>query len=203
SRPTLDVQASTVEVLGTVSIPIVLSEAPNGVSGFDLDVTLSDPAVASISDVQFPDFGLAEHELLSGSRARLRAVDSEDMLESGATNAVLATLQVRGLAQGTTEVTVRVLRLDDDSGSPMEVEYKAGSLRVVSPTCPTLPGATSPSRDMDGDARCEDINGNGRLDYDDVLESPAVTGNAARFDFNGNGRADMADVVELFHLLTS
>lgn len=209
SRPTLDVQASTVEVLGTVSIPIVLSEAPNGVSGFDLDVTLSDPAVASISDVQFPDFGLAEHELLSGSRARLRAVDSEDMLESGATNAVLATLQVRGLAQGTTEVTVRVLRLDDDSGSPMEVEYKAGSLRVVSPTCPTLPGATSPSRDMDGDARCEDINGNGRLDFDDVvdffdaLESPAVTGNAARFDFNGNGRADMADVVELFHLLTS
>lgn len=208
-RPTLDVQASTVAVLDTVSIPIVLSEAPTGVSGFDLDVTLSDPAVARISDIQFPGFGISEHEMLSSARARLRAVDSEDAVESGARNVVLATVGLQGLAQGTTSVTVRILRLDDDRGNAIQPEYTAGTLRVVSPTCPTLPGAASPSRDLDGDGRCEDANGNGRLDFDDVvdlfdaLDSSTVTENATRFDFNGNGGADMADIVKLFDLLTS
>ena len=49
----------------TLSVPIILSEAPNGISGFDLMVTLDDSSVASITDAQFPDFGIAQYDLIS------------------------------------------------------------------------------------------------------------------------------------------
>lgn len=49
----------------------------------------------------------------------------------------------------------------------------------------------------------EDVNGNGRIDFDDVVvlfnntEDTAVTDNVEAFDFNDNGRIDFDDVVDL------
>ena len=57
---------------------------------------------------------------------------------------------------------------------------------------------------MDGDGTTEDLNGNGRTDFDDVrlmfenFESPQVEENPELFDFNGNGRIDFADIIALF-----
>gem|GEM_PF-3099780 len=62
--------------------------------------------------------------------------------------------------------------------------------------------------DLDGDGLYEDLNGNDRLDYNDVVTlfnmldilgaHPFI---AACFDFNHNGRLDFADVVTLFNVL--
>ncbi|MFA5296467.1 MAG: dockerin type I domain-containing protein [Methanoregulaceae archaeon] len=60
--------------------------------------------------------------------------------------------------------------------------------------------------DPDGDGFSEDVNGNGRMDFDDVVVfyrniewvrnySPVGAG---PYDFNGNGRIDLNDVVLLF-----
>ena len=74
---------------------------------------------------------------------------------------------------------------------------------------PTLPGMTSPARDLDGDGLADDVNGNGRLDFADIvvffenIDSPEVQDNASAFDFNGNGAADLADVTALFDLVTA
>lgn len=63
-------------------------------------------------------------------------------------------------------------------------------------------------QDLDGDGLYEDINGNGRADFADVVlffnsfEHWQQTGPmAALFDFNRNGRLDFADVVALFNAL--
>ena len=72
--------------------------------------------------------------------------------------------------------------------------------------CPTLTlsGIVAQSRDLRGDGLCEDINGNGRLDFNDVvmffenLNTPEVQGNWRVFDFNSNGGVDMGDVIVLF-----
>ena len=75
-------------------------------------------------------------------------------------------------------------------------------------TLPTLPGMTSPARDLDGDGRAEDTNGNGRLDFADVvtlfehLASAEVQGNHADFDFNNSGFVDMDDIFQLFAKVT-
>ena len=57
--------------------------------------------------------------------------------------------------------------------------------------------------DPDGDGICEDLNGNGRLDFADVvvyfnrMEWIAKNEPVSAFDLNGNTRIDFADIVKL------
>lgn len=70
-----------------------------------------------------------------------------------------------------------------------------------------FPGYTNPSTDLDHDGLYEDINGNGRLDFDDVVayydnmdwieeNAPVIL-----FDYNNNDNIDFDDVVILYGLL--
>ena len=74
-------------------------------------------------------------------------------------------------------------------------------------TVQAIPGSVSAPADRDSDGKCEDVNGNGRADFADVvlyfnqMGWIAVNEPTARFDFNGNGRIDFADVVWLFNNL--
>ena len=69
---------------------------------------------------------------------------------------------------------------------------------------PALPGALSPPQDIDGDGRYEDVNGNGRPDFADVVllfnhaDLIAPSGWELYYDFNNNTRFDFADIVVLF-----
>ncbi len=77
-------------------------------------------------------------------------------------------------------------------------------VQYVAPPPPIVPGGTGRPADLDGDGWCEDVNGNGRVDFADVtlffaeLEWCATNEPVAILDFNGNGRLDFADVVWLF-----
>ena len=57
--------------------------------------------------------------------------------------------------------------------------------------------------DPDGDGICEDLNGNTRLGFVDVvlyfnrMEWIAVNEPVSAFDLNGDGRIDFADIVKL------
>ncbi|MCQ8893842.1 MAG: PKD domain-containing protein [Methanolinea sp.] len=79
-----------------------------------------------------------------------------------------------------------------------------GCVRVAAPLLSPFPGQDSLPGDPDGDGYFEDINGNGRVDYDDVvvfflslewLEENLVPN---PFDYNGNGRVDFDDIFSLF-----
>jgi lysophospholipase L1-like esterase len=93
--------------------------------------------------------------------------------------------------------------------------YAALSPLLPSPTPPTIPlptqtppgitvpGGTGPAGAPLGDGLYWDVNGNGRLDFADVVlffaQIDWCAANAPRaFDFNANGRLDFADVVRLF-----
>ncbi len=99
------------------------------------------------------------------------------------------------------EYTVTITVSDDDGGTG-----SATFVATVASYCPTLPGMEAPAQDLDSDGLCEDVNGNGRLDFADVrdffrhLDSPEVQGNPQAFDFSGNGRVDMTDVKALFRM---
>jgi PKD repeat protein len=66
-----------------------------------------------------------------------------------------------------------------------------------------LPSGNTP-RDVDGDGKYRDINGNGRKDFADVtlyfkyMEWIAANEPVSAFDFSGNSRIDFTDVVKLF-----
>jgi PKD repeat protein len=65
-----------------------------------------------------------------------------------------------------------------------------------------------PARDADGDGRYEDVDGDGRQSFDDVvtlfesLDAPSVESNPDAFDFNRNGRLDFDDLLALFRSIS-
>jgi len=64
---------------------------------------------------------------------------------------------------------------------------------------PLAPGLNPPT-DPDKDGVFEDVNGNGRLDFNDVviLFDNLPDAEVQFQDVNGNGRIDFDDIVELF-----
>ena len=70
-----------------------------------------------------------------------------------------------------------------------------------------VPGGNGLPTDTNSDGRYEDVNGNGRKDFADVVlffnQMTWIAANepVSAFDFNGNGRIDFADVVWLFNHL--
>lgn len=75
------------------------------------------------------------------------------------------------------------------------------------PYVPVFPGYTNPPTDSDHDDLYEDINGNGKVDFDDVVAYYAnmnwIGKNAtvALFDYNNNDLIDFDDIVKLYNLL--
>lgn len=57
--------------------------------------------------------------------------------------------------------------------------------------------------DLDGDGLYEDLNGNGFLDFDDIVLycDNLETLDPEKFDFNGNGIVDFVDITILYDLL--
>ena len=75
---------------------------------------------------------------------------------------------------------------------------------TVNPAVITLPGQSAQPTDPDHDGLYEDLNGNGRKDYNDLqvfysyLAWVAENEPLAPFDFNGNGRIDFNDLQVLY-----
>ena len=295
--PTLIVGSASADEGQTALVSITLSDATAGLAGFDLLVTLSDPTVANGVSVDFPNFGLTRQTLNSAAEIRVSAVDLSGLVQSGATSVLLATVHVLGVKAGTSDVSLQVIRMDDEDGFPMNPQPLSGAVNIlnvapvvdagpdatilkrdnfvgpgsfidpwadawsatvnygdgsgvqpltlsgnafglshvysdagsytvtvtvtdgsvavgsdtvqVQVTFVTLPGLSAPAQDLDGDGRAEDVNGNGQLDFADILmffthlNSPEVQGDAQDFDYNGNGLADMADITTLFDALVA
>lgn len=114
-----------------------------------------------------------------------------------------------------------VVKRLQDSGAKVYSTAESGTVRIAAsrtgytveaaddgPEFPvTVPGAALPPTDIDFDGDFEDVNGNQRRDFADVVmlfnQLDWITSNepAMRFDFNGNGRMDFADVVLLFNTI--
>ncbi|GCF12345.1 hypothetical protein Harman_02800 [Haloarcula mannanilytica] len=203
-QPNVIVSAGSAAVGGgsTGSVPLTASSLPAGFSGARLTVSVSNPDIASITGVSFPDsLGLTEQSVSDdGATATIRVADVDTNVQSGGMDVPLATLDVRADSGGTTDLTVSVEQMDDESGTAIEAETRNG-LIVGGPD--TIIGDAAPT-DPDGDGHFEDLNGNGRLDYEDVqvlfenMDSDSVRLNVGAYDFNENGQIDFADVTELY-----
>jgi PKD repeat protein len=133
--------------------------------------------------------------------AEIRATDITEVVEEDATNTSLGTVTVAANESANVsqaELTVSVSRIDDDRGTPINVTTQNGTV-TVREQGPLAPGLNPPS-DPDNDGVFEDVNGNGRVDFNDVvvLFENLPDAEAPFQDVNGNGRIDFDDIVELF-----
>ncbi|WP_380674347.1 choice-of-anchor I family protein [Salinigranum sp. GCM10025319] len=185
------------------TVDLDLRSAPEGLAGGRLTVSVDHPEVATIRGAEYGDaLGLtAEPEVADdGASVTLELSDVGRSVEAGTDTVTLASITLEGVSAGAADVGVEVEALDDDAGERIDPAVDPG-LVVTGP--PVVTG-TRPPADVDGDGAYEDVNGNGRLDYDDVvalfrnIDSDAVQLNKEAYDFNGNGRLDYADIVSLY-----
>ena len=187
----------------TATVDVVLESTPHGLAGYELEITVQDDSIAIIEEVDLPDIGITESSTLPQASVRIRVLDLERKIGAGARDTVLATIHLRGLKAGSSAITLQVVTMDtDDGAAAIPAAVISGEIEVKSRTFALVKG--KPVQDLDGDGLFEDLNGNGRLDFADVLllyrnlASPAILQHAGLVDFNGNGRLDLADLVALF-----
>jgi hypothetical protein len=107
---------------------------------------------------------------------------------------------IGNLLQKTIDGDVITNSYGEGSAGPHALTKQSGNIPSVIP----LPGNINPPTDPDSDGIYEDLNGNTRLDFADVvlyfnqMEWIAANEPVSAFDLNGNTRIDFADIVRLF-----
>ena len=176
---------------------------PEGLSGYRVTVGVGDTGIARIEGTSYPDaFGPTEDPQVAddGSEVTVKAADAGENVDPGGGETVLAGIEFAAQSPGTTQITITVHEMDDDEGSPVLANSVGGTLEVID--LRTVGGNDTPT-DPDGDGRYEDVNGNGQVDYDDVVvlftekETGAVQNHPDAYDLNDNGVVDFDDIVDL------
>lgn len=132
----LEVESATIVASGdTANISIILSAAPNGLSGYSLTVSLANPVVAEITAVTFPEWvGMGSSPPLPARTVALMGVDTAQQVPVDSTNVTLATLTLAGRAAGTTGITVTpdaTVGVQDREGAPYGIVAAPGRLIVL------------------------------------------------------------------------
>jgi hypothetical protein len=202
--PVVEIEDGQIGSIGTtIVINITLNTAPNGLSGYNMTLSLSNTSIAEIISVEFPTWAsMNNNSTLPADTFWMKAVDLMNQTIPGDTNINLGTLTIRGDIQGECNITAIVTKMDDDNGDPINPSVDQGQLKVASVI--PLPSHANPPTDPDEDGLYEDLNGNGVLDFDDVvqffkhMEWIEANEPITCFDFNGNDRIDFDDIVQLF-----
>ena len=116
--------------LRQLSVLVTLSESPGGLSGYFVEISVSDSDIAQLSSVEFPDFGMTHNVETSEYSMKIAAVDFFNLIENGDENSTLATVSIVGMARGTSSVTVSVLKMDDDEGNHIVTQTISGVVSV-------------------------------------------------------------------------
>ena len=130
----------------------------------------------------------------------LIAATASNQVTAGDMNVILATLTIKGLSEGTSDITITVNSFQNDNYNEIKdrIAVIPGLITVIS-------GPPTGSKDVDGDGLYEDVNGNERLDFGDVVELfknfEAWKDYGIYYDFDGDGRLTFGDVVALFKML--
>ena len=128
------------------TVDVLLDQATTGLAGYQLEVSINPAGTAEFSSVNFPAaFSMNSASTLPASSVSIVAVDLMDQIKAGASSVKLATLNVHGLADGSSEVQIAITELTDDNGNPVSSTIQPGHVTVGSrvPT-PTPTGEPTP-----------------------------------------------------------
>ena len=113
-------QNATVGADERTNLSVVLTEAPDGLAGFELTVELDTPSVANVTGVAYPDrFGLTTEPRIAADRqsVTVEAADLNDSVGPGGTDVTLATVALTGTdGGGSTGVSIVDAQVDADGG---------------------------------------------------------------------------------------
>jgi PKD repeat protein len=125
-----------------------------------------------------------------------------DQVNPGATNVLLASLNLTGLEPMVMWFNVTPNELDDDFGNPISTNNMPANIKIV--RLLPFPNKVNAPKDPFGNQMYWDVNGNGNIDFNDVTtyfqNMQWIRDNqyVPFFDYNGNGLVDFNDLILLF-----
>jgi PKD repeat protein len=198
---------------------LVIDEVPDGLSGFDLNISVLDPNVAEITAVSFPTWSsLPKNSPVPSSSVSIQVVDLNKTdpfdepgeIKPGATNVWLGNITITGKNAGTSDLNISEGSYYDPDGNftahsiPNAV---LGQINVLDKELSVFPDYTNTPTDPNYDGLYEDATGDGKVDLDDVVayydNMYWIEQNApvALFDYNKNSIIDFDDVVILYNVI--
>jgi hypothetical protein len=118
---------------GTGQVPLSLDTTPEGLSGYNISITVTNPSIAEIVLVEFPPWvSVSEHSSLPAGMVWLKGLDLQGVITEGSTLVPLGMLTVKGKAAGTTGLSVTVQQMDDDQGAAIIPYITIGTITVTS-----------------------------------------------------------------------
>jgi hypothetical protein len=131
--PTIRVESATVQPGETATVDVVLTSAPEGLAGFAIDLSVGN-SNALIQGASYPDtFGLTSEPAVSedGSTVTLEAADLNQQVQPGASDVVLATVEVSSGMAGDVTLSVEPLQFDADGGASVDPASESGTVTVT------------------------------------------------------------------------
>lgn len=108
----------TTDVGLTNKFNIILNEAPTGLSGYKMTVSLANASLGEITSIDFPGWALVNSKgSMPADSVLIKAVDIRDVIKAGANNIILATANVRRDDKGNITLNIIIEKLDDDNGN--------------------------------------------------------------------------------------
>jgi hypothetical protein len=156
--PILKVENKTASIGDIVKVNVTLTEAPNGLSGYNLTIALSNFSVAEIESVEFPDWAILNaNSSLPYDSVWIKAIDLYKQVQENATNVQIAALLIKAKSSGTSAINVSKTRLDDDSGYEIDAIPENGTIvtKVNNPLYITI---TSPEENKTYASICVKLN---------------------------------------------
>ena len=199
--------SSTVSPDSTTTINILIDAVPAGLSYANITVEISNSSVAEITDIEFPSWAtLKDNSTLPASTVWFKEGDLSDQVKAGDTDVVLATLTIKGLTAGTSDITITVNSFQDDNYQNIkdQIATVSGTITVI--TGPPPIDDHQPM-DLNGDGLFEDVNGDGYFNFGDIVfffknfDKDEIKGYPEFYDFNGDGKVNFGDVIGLFMIL--
>jgi len=192
----------------TTAMKLVLEYAERGLSGYNITIFFANPSAADMVTFHLPSWvnqSVAINSTVPASSVWLKVSDIDDAIRPGATNVELALFSSTGKTPMDTTLNVTVSQIDTDTGDQVHTWVNTADVRIVALL--PLPGYTMSPTDPYHDGVYWDVNGNGRIDFDDVvqyflyLEWIQDNEPVSLFDYNSNGRIDFDDLYILFTMV--
>jgi PKD repeat protein len=194
----------------TVDLALVVGPLPEGLERYNITIAFENGSIGRIDGITLPGWASpGSYAPVPAERVWIAGTDGGEEIEPGADNVTLAVITVSGVGDGVTRIIPELNELGNDDGSDFIPGIVPARLVVTDATVglKPFPGKGLPPADLDGDGTYEDINGNGLLDFNDVITyfryMNWIEDNQTiqYFDFNRNGWIDFNDVILLFRMV--
>jgi len=125
-----------------VQAGIILNSAPDGLSGYNITIQLTNPDIADIIAVDFPSWAqLPKNGTLPADSVWCSAVDLSG--DSGTVDITLVNISVKAITAGDTNITVIATRVEDRIGGRYYPEIREATLHINAPQPPPVANFTA------------------------------------------------------------